>query len=121
MACLGMIEATVERHGKSTVTRHDHISSRPLGPEDYLKAARAHWSVENGLHWVLDVTFDEDRARNRKDHGPENLAILRKLALNLLNRARPDISVRRKRKRSGWSDDFARSILGQSDDRASPS
>lgn len=66
-----------------------------------------------GLPWILDVVFDEDRARNRKDHGPENLATLRKLALNILNRARPGISVRRKRKRSGWSNDFARSILGQ--------
>jgi hypothetical protein len=62
---------------------------------------------------VLDVTFDEDRARNRKDHAPENLAILRKLALNVLRNARPGIAIRRKRKRSGWSDDFARSVLGQ--------
>lgn len=113
MACLGMIEATVEHRGKTTVTRHYHVTSRILGAADYLAAARAHWSVENGLHWVLDVVFDEDRARNRKDHGPENLATLRKLALNILNRARPGISVRRKRKRSGWSNDFARSILGQ--------
>ena len=113
MACLGMIEATVEHRGKTTVTRHYHVSSRPLAPQNYLEAARAHWSVENALHWVLDVIFDEDRARNRKDHGPENLTTLRKLALNILNRARPDISIRRKRKRSGWSNDFARSIIGQ--------
>jgi predicted transposase YbfD/YdcC len=113
MTCLGMIEATVEHRGKTTITRHYHISSRLLAPQDYLEAARAHWSVENGLHWVLDVVFDEDRARNRKDHGPENLATLRKLALNILNRARPGISVRRKRKRSGWSNDFARSVIGQ--------
>lgn len=113
MACLGLIEATVEQRGKTTVTRHLHVSSRPLTPADYLEAARAHWAVENGLHWILDVVFDEDRARNRKDHGPENLATLRKLALNILNSARPGISVRRKRKRSGWSNDFARSILGQ--------
>ena len=76
-------------------------------------AARAHWSIENSLHWVLDVTFDEDRDRTRKGNAPENLAILRKLALNMLKRARPAVSVRRKRKRSGRSDDFARSILGQ--------
>ena len=113
MACLGMIEATVTRDGKTTTHRRYHVSSRLLGAEAYLAAARSHWSIENGLHWVLDVTFDEDRARNRKDHGPENLATLRKLALNLLKRARPNISVRRKRKRSGWSNDFARSILGQ--------
>jgi predicted transposase YbfD/YdcC len=113
MACLAMIEATVWRGGTATVTRHYHVASRAFIPEAYLSAARAHWTIENGLHWVLDVTFDEDRARNRKDHGPENLATLRKLALNVLRRARPDISVRRKRKRSGWSNAFAQSILGQ--------
>ena len=60
---------------------------------------RGHWKIENSLHWVLDVTFDEDRA-----NGPENLAILRRLTLNLLNKARPKMSVSRKRKRAGWSD-----------------
>lgn len=113
LACLGMIEATVTRNGKTTTTRHYHLSSRPLSAEDYLAAARSHWSIENGLHWVLDMTFDEDRARSRKDHAPENLATLRKLALNVLRTARPGISIRRKRKRSGWSNEFARSILGQ--------
>lgn len=113
LVCLGMIEATVTRDGRTTTTRHYHVASRPLDPEAYLKAARAHWSIENGLHWVLDVTFDEDRDRSRKDNAPENLSILRKLALNMLKRARPDISIRRKRKRSGWSNDFARSVLGQ--------
>ncbi len=113
LACLAMIEATVTRSGRTTTTRHYHLSSRRLSAEDYLAAARSHWSIENGLHWVLDMTFDEDRARARKDHAPENLATLRKLALNLLRAARPDISIRRKRKRAGWSDQFARSILGQ--------
>jgi len=113
LACLGMIEATVTRNGRTTVTRHHHLSSRALTPQAYLAAARAHWSIENGLHWVLDMTFDEDRARSRKDHAPENLATLRKLALNHLRATRPNISIRRKRKRSGWSDDFARSVLGQ--------
>ena len=113
LACLGVIESTVTRNGTTRTTRHYHLSSRPLTPEDYLAAARSHWSIENGLHWVLDMTFDEDRARNRKDNAPENLTTLRKLALNILKRARPGISVRRKRKRSGWSDDFARSVLGQ--------
>lgn len=113
LACLGMIEATVTRAGKTSTTRHYHLSSRPLTAAAYLQAARAHWSIENSLHWVLDMTFDEDRARNRKDNGPENLAILRKLALNMLKRSRPGISIRRKRKRSGWSNDFARTILGQ--------
>ena len=113
LACLGMIEATVTRNGKTTTTRHYHLSSRALSTQEYLAAARSHWSIENALHWVLDMTFDEDRARSRKDHAPENLATLRKLALNVLRTARPEISIRRKRKRSGWSNDFARTILGQ--------
>lgn len=113
LACLGLIEATVTRGGKTTTTRHYHLASRALTAEAYLAAARAHWSIENGLHWVLDMSFDEDRARARKDHAPENLATLRKLALNVLRTARPEISIRRKRKRAGWSNDFARSILGQ--------
>lgn len=54
-----------------------------------------------------------DRARARKDHAAENLAIIRKLALNVLKTARPDISIRRKRKRSGWSDEFARTVIAQ--------
>jgi hypothetical protein len=62
---------------------------------------------------VLDVGFDEDRARNWKDHGPENFAILWKLALNVPRSVRPDISIWRQRKRSGLSDEFARSVLGQ--------
>jgi hypothetical protein len=62
---------------------------------------------------VLDISFDEYRARNRRDQGPENFAILRKLALNVLRSAVSDISIRRTRKRSGWCDDFACSALGQ--------
>jgi predicted transposase YbfD/YdcC len=62
---------------------------------------------------VLDVAFDEDRARNRKDHGPENIAILRKLALNML-RSNPDkASIRRKIKRAGWDDSFLITLLSQ--------
>jgi hypothetical protein len=59
------------------------------------------------------MAFDEDRSRARKDHAAKNLAIIRKLALNILKTARPDISIRRKRKRSGWSEAFARTIIGQ--------
>ena len=76
-------------------------------------ALPGHRTINHRLHQVLDVTFDEDRARNRRDNGPENLAILRRLTLNLLNKARPRMSAARKRKRSGWSDAFARTIIGQ--------
>lgn len=113
LATIGRVETEVERDGRTTRSCRYYLSSARLSAEAFAKAVRAHWSIENGVHWVLDVTFDEDRARNRKDHGAENLATIRKLALNVLKRARPEISIRRKRKRSGWSDAFARSLLGQ--------
>ncbi len=113
LAMIGMIETTVEQGGTTRCDRRYFVSSRALSAEAFAQTARAHWAIENSLHWLLDVGFDEDRARNRRDHGPENLTILRKLALNVLQSARPGISVRRKRKRSGWSDEFARSVLGQ--------
>lgn len=96
--------------GEETAVRH-FLLSRPLSAAKLLDVVRAHWSIENQLHWVLDVVFDEDGARNRKDHGPQNLALLRKLALNLL-RSHPDkASLRRKIKRAGWDDAFLLSIL----------
>lgn len=113
LAAIAMVESEVEQNGRITHSRRYYLCSARLSAERFAAAVRAHWRIETSLHWVLDVTFDEDRARNRRDHGPENLAILRKLALNVLRNARPEISIRRKRKRSGWSDDFARSVLGQ--------
>src|SRR6185312_13536709 len=113
LATLAMVDATVERDGRTSTVRRYYVSSATLSAARFADAVRAHWRIENALHWVLDTTFDEDRARNRRDHGPENLATLRKLALNVLRAARPDISIRRKPKRSGWSDHFARSVLGQ--------
>lgn len=107
---LACVEA--KRDDGPFTTRY-YLSSAKLTPEQFARAVRSHWAIENSLHWVLDVTFDEDRARNRADNGPENLAILRRLALNLLRTARPKLPVSRKRKRAGWSDDFARSIIGQ--------
>ena len=98
--------------GKETeVAVRYFLLSRRFSARRLLKIIRQHWGIENSLHWVLDVVLNEDRARNRKDHGPENLAILRKLALNLL-RTHPDTaSIRRKIKRAGWDDAFLLSIL----------
>jgi predicted transposase YbfD/YdcC len=113
LAMLGMVEATATRNGKTTTVRRHYLSSVAMDAVAFAAAVRAHWRIENCLRWVLDVGFDEDRARNRRDHGPENLTTLRKLALNVLHTARRDSSIRRKRKRAGWSDDVARSALSQ--------
>ena len=93
--------------------KETHVLSRLLSPSELVAVTRSHWGIENQLHWVLDVVFDEDRARNRKDNGPANLALLRKLALNML-RSHPDnASIRRKVKKAGWDDAFLISMLTQ--------
>ena len=113
LACIACVTATREMDGKTSIATRYYLSSVRLTPARFAASVRAHWAIENALHWVLDVTFDEDRARNRKDNGPENLTMLRKLTLNLLRKARPKLPISRKRKRAGWSDAFARSVLGQ--------
>src|SRR5205814_6987332 len=89
------------------------LSFATLSPKRLLHITRSHWAIENQLHWVLDVHFAEDRNRARKDNAPENLAILRRLALNIL-RAHPNTaSIRRKIKRAGWDDAFLMETLSQ--------
>ena len=84
-----------------------------LSPERLNEVVRAHWDIENGLHWVLDVVMNEDQARSRKDHGPENLAVLRRLALNLAKLEPSKGSLRGKLKRAGWNDAFLSQLLAQ--------
>ena len=108
LQAVGKLTATRETKGeRSTGTRYFLLSER-LDPERFPRTARAHWAVENSLHWVLDVTMGEDSLRNRKDNGPENLALMRKLALNLA-RVTPTAgkqSMRGKLKRAGRDNDF---------------
>ncbi|RVG43255.1 ISAs1 family transposase, partial [Sinorhizobium meliloti] len=85
--------------------------STTMSPSALIEVVRTHWQIENKLHWVLDVHFHEDAARNRKDNGPQNIAFLRKIALNLL-RSHPDkASIRRKIKKAGWDDQFLTSLI----------
>ena len=69
--------------------------------------------THHSLHWTLDVTMNEDQARNRLDNGPNNLAVLRHMALNILNAQKSKISNRRKIKRAGWSNAFLANLLAQ--------
>jgi predicted transposase YbfD/YdcC len=85
--------------------------SRLMPADQALKVIRAHWSIENSQHWALDVLMDEDRARARKDNAAENLARLRRLALNLLRTEPEKISLRGKMKKAGWQDDYLLTLL----------
>ena len=100
-----VIEVRAERQlpDERTVATRYYLSSLPANAEQALRVTRTHWQVENSLHWVLDVAFREDDSRVRVDHGPENFAILRRLALNLLKQDTSlKIGIKGKRKAAGW-------------------
>lgn len=108
----GSVE-TACRHADGTQTSHVRffLLSRIMSPNALIETVRTHWHIENKLHWVLDVHFCEDAARNRKDNGPQNIALLRKIALNVI-RSHPDkASIRRKIKKAGWDEDFLTSLI----------
>jgi len=90
-----------------------YISSLPPDARQLLWATRQHWGVENGLHWVLDVLFREDDARTRRGNSPQNFAVLRHIALNLLKRDTSNGSLKQKRYRAALDDSFLLSLLTQ--------
>ena len=107
-----VIESERTLAGETTLYRHWYISSLEETAENFLSAKRAHWQVENGLHWVLDVAFREDESRVRKGEGAENLSVLRRMALNLLKREKTEKGgVEAKRNRSGWDDKYMEKVI----------
>jgi predicted transposase YbfD/YdcC len=109
---LGMVvgERTVD--GETTQEARYFISSRPLTAVDLLAGVRGHWEIETCLHWSLDVTFHEDGCRTLKDHGPENLALLRRITLSLLKRANnKKMSISMCRAKAGWDEGFMEEAL----------
>jgi predicted transposase YbfD/YdcC len=100
----GRIESIRETDGKVTSeTRFFALSWRPT-PEVLLSTVRDHWAIDNALHWQLDVSFREDAARNRKDNGPGNMAVLRRRALDVVRRHPSKTSLSITLKRAGWDD-----------------
>lgn len=100
------------RRSEPPAVRYFLLSSYMLASK-LLRTVRSHWRIENQLHWVLDVVFAEDDNRTRKDNGPENLATLRRLALNILRSHPERSSMRLKSKRAGWDDAFLLSLISQ--------
>ena len=96
---------TVEQPGAEPEERF-YVLSRKLAPERLIAVTRSHWAIENSLHWILDTAFAEDHARSRKGNAPQNLAAVRRLALNVA-RLHPDKTpMRRKLLRAGWDESF---------------
>jgi predicted transposase YbfD/YdcC len=109
---IGMIEAKRRTKEGTTVKRRYFISSLASNAKQLLLAVRTYWGIENKLHWVLDLAFREDESRVRKGNGPQNCALLRHIALNLLRREdTANISIRAKRKKAGWDNDYLLKVL----------
>lgn len=107
-----LIETTtqIERRGKTTRETRYFISSARLSPDRAAEAIRGHWGVES-LHWVLDVIFKEDLSRLRRGHGAQNMALVRRLAFNIVRAGRGKRSIKTARKAAGWSPDFLASLI----------
>jgi predicted transposase YbfD/YdcC len=108
---IGMVEATREVGGVVSRDRRYYLCS-VRSVAEFAHAARGHWSIENGLHWVLDVAFREDHNRTRKDHSAQNFAVLRHIALNLLKAEKTvKVGVKGKRLNCGWDHDYLFKVL----------
>jgi len=110
---LHALEAEVERGGKTTLARRYYLSSALLDAPTFARAVRAHWGVENRLHWVMDVVFHDDLARLRTGHGPENMAIVKHMAMNLVQQATPTTSLKNRRKLAGWDPSYLETLIQQ--------
>jgi len=109
---LVMLRATREDHGETSVETRYYISSLTVASAEAILAhTRSHWGIENSLHWVLDVVFNEDMSRVRTQNAAENFAIIRHIALNIIKKDKSKGSNRGKRKRAGWDNDFLRQML----------
>lgn len=113
LAAVAMVEAEVERNGKTSIARRYYLSSAQLDAATFARAVRAHWGIENRLHWVLDVVFHDDLARLRTGHGPENMATVKHMALNLVRQAHGRHSLKVRRKKAAWNPDYLETLLRQ--------
>lgn len=97
--------------GRTTTETACYLLSTALPADRFNGVVRAHWGIENRLHWRLDVVMNEDQDRTRLDHGPQNLAVLRHMALNVMQKDPTKGSLRGKFKRAGWDNSYLSKLL----------
>lgn len=109
---VGMVNYMRKSNGKTTLEKRYFIASVSDDAKLLAHFKRVHWNIENQLHWILDVAFNEDDCRIKKDNAPENLAIIRHIALNLLNQEKHlKKGIKRKRNLAGWDNEYLMEIL----------
>ena len=111
LAMIGMVVSETERNGTIERARRYYLCSTKLGAAAFGRVVRAHWGIENRLHWVLDVIFDADQCRLRTGDGPENMAMIRHMALNLLRAPKAKTSLKVRRKKAGWNTTYLTEVL----------
>ena len=109
------VRTTVKGDGTTSGDVRYFIASRFLSGQRFAQAVRGHWGIENSLHWVLDVTFDEDQSRTRQRRMADNLSWLRRFAISLLKRHPSKHSIKGKSEIAGWSNEFLMEVLAIQD------
>ena len=113
LTSIGMVESQRIIKGQRAIERRYFLSTLPLNAARFAQAVRQHWGIENLLHWSLDVTFGEDQSRARAKYAAQNLATLRRLALNLIrNEKTTRASVKKKRALAAFDPDYLKLLLG---------
>lgn len=108
---VAMVTRRVVRDGRTTNELRYFVSSLEPDAEKIANAIRSHWGIENKLHWVLDVVFDEDCSRARRDTSAQNFAVLRHIAINLLRSDSAKRSIKGKRHRAGWDNNYLAKLV----------
>ncbi len=111
LKAIGKVVRVRETAEKTTTETAHYLLSQALAPERFNEVVRQHWGVENSLHWRLDVGMNEDQDRTRMGHGPHNLAVLRHMAINAMQKEGSKGSLRVKFKRAGWNNDYLFRLL----------